>query len=258
MSDNDSDLEYGPNPAPDDACARKQALAALQEWPEVTRNAILAHLAAAGPSPRDWWRPDSVRPVGGWAYRAVWFWGTSPFAAEGRKLPQPLAGYLRVLDQAVTGENGAMLAHFLQTFVVDTKIQAFAYLADATGRDSSRSEAEDWRPGANRLHLFSVGYRASMQGSGDHRRCLCPFHEERTPSFAYSLTSRQWHCYGCGQTDTHWSMVARLFRLHDREAVDLLRRWVGQGPPPWPLPSPGRNQAMHVRKWFGIRERSAA
>lgn len=33
---------------------------------------------------------------------------------------------------------------------------------------------------------------------GKVKKCLCPFHEEKTPSLVLDTETMKFHCYGCG------------------------------------------------------------
>jgi DNA primase len=45
---------------------------------------------------------------------------------------------------------------------------------------------------------------------GDKLYSLCPFHQEKTPSFSFSLTRKQGYCFGCGEGVNLWSLVKKL------------------------------------------------
>jgi DNA primase len=34
---------------------------------------------------------------------------------------------------------------------------------------------------------------------GKYYICLCPFHQEKTPSFCIDTISKKYHCFGCGE-----------------------------------------------------------
>lgn len=58
---------------------------------------------------------------------------------------------------------------------------------------------------------------------GSHRKVgLCPFHEERTPSFMVFTDSNTFHCFGC---DAHGDVIefySKTRRLDFKESVKLL------------------------------------
>ncbi len=51
---------------------------------------------------------------------------------------------------------------------------------------------------------------------------LCPFHDERTPSFHVRPASGRWHCFGCGEGGDAIEFVMRMDGLSFVEAVEML------------------------------------
>ncbi len=51
---------------------------------------------------------------------------------------------------------------------------------------------------------------------------LCPFHDERTPSFHVRPQVGLWHCFGCGEGGDVISFVQKVDALGFTEAVELL------------------------------------
>ncbi len=56
---------------------------------------------------------------------------------------------------------------------------------------------------------------------------LCPFHDERTPSFHVRPGVGRWHCFGCGEGGDVISFVQKLDGLSFTEAVEHLAGRVG-------------------------------
>jgi DNA primase len=42
-------------------------------------------------------------------------------------------------------------------------------------------------------------YLPLKQASGDQKKGLCPFHDEKSPSFHVTLSRGYFHCFGCGK-----------------------------------------------------------
>jgi DNA primase len=78
-----------------------------------------------------------------------------------------------------------------------------------------------------------VGRRTELRRAGaDHYSGLCPFHEERTPSFGISPAKKVYHCFGCGVSGDAFDFVMEtegldfvgaLEQLGDRYGVALER-----------------------------------
>ena len=57
---------------------------------------------------------------------------------------------------------------------------------------------------------------------------LCPFHQEKSPSFFVNDQKQFWHCFGCG---AHGDGVGWLMRRHSLEFKDAVERLAGEKPP---------------------------
>ena len=64
-----------------------------------------------------------------------------------------------------------------------------------------------------------VGDRVQLRPAGHEYKALCPFHEERTPSFTVSPQKQFYHCFGCG---AHGSAVGFLMQHDGLEFVDAI------------------------------------
>ncbi len=56
---------------------------------------------------------------------------------------------------------------------------------------------------------------------------LCPFHDEKTPSFTVRPAVGAWHCFGCGEGGDLISFVQRVEHLGFSEAVERLAQKLG-------------------------------
>ena len=43
-----------------------------------------------------------------------------------------------------------------------------------------------------------IGSYIRLQKKGSNHMGLCPFHNEKTPSFSVSASKQMYHCFGCG------------------------------------------------------------
>ena len=62
---------------------------------------------------------------------------------------------------------------------------------------------------------------------------LCPFHDEKTPSFTVNPKTNLWHCFGCGAGGDAIGFLTKKDGLGFREAVEKLRGGNGS-----PIPAP--------------------
>jgi DNA primase len=56
---------------------------------------------------------------------------------------------------------------------------------------------------------------------------LCPFHQEKTPSFTVSLEKQVYHCFGCGKGGNVYTFVMEFEKVSFAEAVRSLAEKVG-------------------------------
>lgn len=61
-----------------------------------------------------------------------------------------------------------------------------------------------------------------LQRSGSSYKALCPFHEERTPSFIIQKGDSHYHCYGCGAHGDAIQFLMAHLRMSFVEAVESL------------------------------------
>lgn len=68
-----------------------------------------------------------------------------------------------------------------------------------------------------------VGDYVSLKSAGvDSMKGLCPFHDERSPSFHVRPALGYYHCFGCGESGDTISFVQRMDHLTFSEAVERL------------------------------------
>lgn len=68
-----------------------------------------------------------------------------------------------------------------------------------------------------------VGERVALRPAGvDSLKGLCPFHDERTPSFHVRPSQGFWYCFGCGEGGDVISFVQKVDSLSFTEAVEAL------------------------------------
>ena len=76
---------------------------------------------------------------------------------------------------------------------------------------------------------------------------LCPFHQEKTPSFSVHATRQFYHCFGCGASGDVFSFVQKLENITFPEAVRLVAQKLGIALPKTEYSSPAEAQEARQR-----------
>ncbi|QXM05714.1 DNA primase [Crassaminicella indica] len=72
-----------------------------------------------------------------------------------------------------------------------------------------------------------VSKYVQLKKAGQNYKGLCPFHNEKTPSFIVSAEKQFYHCFGCGESGDVISFIMKLENLDFIDALRLLGEWVG-------------------------------
>jgi DNA primase len=109
-----------------------------------------------------------------------------------------------------------------------------------------------------------VARRVRLTRRGHEHVGLCPFHQEKTPSFTVSGSKGFYHCFGCGQHGNAIDFVMATEGLEFGEAVARLAELAGL-PLPWRAGSrpPAVDQTLFAAnevaaRWFAGRLASAS
>lgn len=80
----------------------------------------------------------------------------------------------------------------------------------------------------NRVDIVNiVGQSVTLKKSGANLQGLCPFHQEKSPSFSVSETKQFYHCFGCGAHGTAISFLMEYAGLTFVDAIEELAKSVG-------------------------------
>ena len=92
----------------------------------------------------------------------------------------------------------------------------------------------------NRVDIVDVvGKYVQLKKGGANFMGLCPFHNEKSPSFTVSPTKQFYHCFGCGAHGTAIGFLMEHAGLTFPEAVNDLAQSVGLTVPQEPSPNQG-------------------
>ncbi len=67
-----------------------------------------------------------------------------------------------------------------------------------------------------------VQTKTELRRAGGQFQGLCPFHDERTPSFSVNAADKVFHCFGCGEGGDLFKFVQLTEGVPFREAMELL------------------------------------
>ncbi|MGI8405467.1 MAG: DNA primase, partial [Thermomicrobiales bacterium] len=72
-----------------------------------------------------------------------------------------------------------------------------------------------------------TGYVPSLKRTGRSFKGLCPFHQEKTPSFIVFPDSQNFHCFGCGKGGDIFTFYMQVENVEFREALQELAKRAG-------------------------------
>jgi len=88
---------------------------------------------------------------------------------------------------------------------------------------------------------------------------LCPFHNEKSPSFSVHVTKQFFHCFGCGASGDVYSFLQKIDNISFPEAVKALALKLGVPMPKQAFSGPGEAADAALRgKLIDIHERATA
>ena len=80
----------------------------------------------------------------------------------------------------------------------------------------------------DRLDIVDVvDSRVQLKKTGKNYSGLCPFHDEKTPSFTVSPDKQFFHCFGCQESGTALTFIMKYERLEFVEAVEMVAAQMG-------------------------------
>ncbi len=80
----------------------------------------------------------------------------------------------------------------------------------------------------NRIDIVAlISEYVPLKKSGKGYKGLCPFHQEKTPSFMVDEQKQIFHCFGCGEGGNIYTFIMKIEKLNFPEAVKLLANKAG-------------------------------
>ena len=98
-----------------------------------------------------------------------------------------------------------------------------------------------------------IGREVALKKSGSNYMGLCPFHNEKTPSFSVNEGKQFYHCFGCGKSGDVIGFVQEYYKLPFMEAVEKLAAENG-------IKLPERRSSgpkIDYDKYYGINAKAA-
>ncbi|WFM70563.1 DNA primase [Halomonas sp. CKK8] len=96
-----------------------------------------------------------------------------------------------------------------------------------------------------------VGERVTLKKAGRNHSGLCPFHQEKSPSFTVSADKQFYHCFGCGAHGNALRFLMEYDNLRFPEAVEQLAARLGMEVPREGADDP-RAQARERKRKEGV------
>src|SRR5438128_4088877 len=93
-----------------------------------------------------------------------------------------------------------------------------------------------------------VGLVVALRKSGKSFQGLCPFHNERTPSFYVFPESQTWRCFGCHEGGDIFTFVEKQQGMDFREALLYLAEKAGISVEEYSSPNPEQERETNALK----------
>lgn len=93
-----------------------------------------------------------------------------------------------------------------------------------------------------------------LKRRGSNYQGLCPFHNEKTPSFSVSPGKQIFHCFGCGKGGNVFRFVMEIEGISFVEAVEKLAKRAGVQLPEKELTAGQRKQMEQRKRYLQINE----
>lgn len=103
-----------------------------------------------------------------------------------------------------------------------------------------------------------IGTYVRLKRSGSTYKGLCPFHQEKTPSFSVNPSMQIFHCFGCGAKGNVFTFVMEYENYSFTEAMDYLAERAGISLPKQALSAEQKQQENLRMNLLEINRKAAA
>ena len=116
----------------------------------------------------------------------------------------------------------------------------------------SKDIIEDIRSRCDIVELIGTFVQLKRSGSNTFKG-LCPFHQEKTPSFHVDSARQSYHCFGCGKGGDVFRFFMEKENVGFHDALHMLAARVGVVIPEWNVsPEEGRQRADSRERLYKI------
>ena len=141
----------------------------------------------------------------------------------------------------LNNEQTGLKAQIIHWYNIKKKAESwFAEVIDDLAKESvkkykrNQREIDSWITpvyGSNWIESSDIELAAEGDFSehieikrNDHNRewALCPFHQEKTPSFCISKDTNKFHCFGCAEHGSVIDLVRKIYGMEFPEAVRFI------------------------------------
>ncbi len=102
-----------------------------------------------------------------------------------------------------------------------------------------------------------IGSYIRLQKKGSNHMGLCPFHNEKTPSFSVSASKQMYHCFGCGVGGNVFTFVMEYENYTFLEALRFLAERAGIALPEQELSEEQRRQSDLKGRLLEVNKQAA-
>jgi DNA primase len=115
-----------------------------------------------------------------------------------------------------------------------------------------QEKIEEVRSSINIVHYISQFL--NLKKEGRNFKGLCPFHQEKTPSFVVSAEKQFYHCFGCGKGGNLYSFIMDYEKMTFVDAVTKAAEFSGIALPKPEAKSP--EQISHTQALYDINDKT--